>query len=86
MDGHPITHRTYAAFIYGSTVTPYLLIRAAEAKAVTITDQLEHGMEVIIPADLNEGRVVEHGSHADIVNDDGPYVRLVECQRQALIP
>jgi hypothetical protein len=45
---------TYAAFTYGSTVIPYVLIRAAEVKAVTITVELEHGVEVTVPADLDE--------------------------------
>lgn len=57
MVGHRITRMTYASFTYGLTVIPYLLIRAVEAKAVTITVELEHGVEVVVPADMNEAQL-----------------------------
>jgi len=50
---------------------------------------IAHRLSTVRNADqivvLDEGRVVERGSHEDIVNDDGLYARLVERQRQALI-
>ncbi len=50
---------------------------------------IAHRLSTIRNADqivvLDEGRVVERGSHEDIVNDGGLYARLVERQRQALI-
>lgn len=48
---------TYSSYTYGSTNIPYLLIRAAGAKAVKITVELEHGVEVTIPAELDEAQI-----------------------------